>query len=178
MTLPVPAYDLGPMPSGLRMTTVDELEVHAPLDRIFRLAAGVKEWPRLLPHYYDVAFRERTVDGGGLVEMIAFRPFGFLRWPVWWVSQMEIFPERDLRGRGPVIRFRHVAGVTTGMEVEWRFRPTETGTHVRIVHVWSGPTWRFIGGLAARLVIGPIFIHGIASRTVAGLAREAERTWA
>jgi hypothetical protein len=176
--MPSPSYDLGPMPSGLRMTTVDELMVRAPLDRVFRLAAAVKEWPRLLPHYYGVLFREHTVDGGGLVEMAAFRAFGVVRWPVWWVSQMEVFPERDLRGRGPVIRFRHVAGVTAGMEVEWRFRRAEHGTHVRILHVWNGPGWPLIGHIAARAIIGPVFVHGIASRTLAGLAREAERTWA
>ena len=75
----------------------------------------------------------------------------------------------------PWIRFRHVRGVTTGMDVEWRFRQIAGATHVRIVHVWNGPRWPLIGGLAATRVIGPIFVHGIASRTLAGLARAAER---
>jgi hypothetical protein len=42
--------------------------------------------------------------------------------------------------------------------------------------VWNGPSWPLIGELAARGVIGPVFVHGIASRTLAGLARAAERT--
>jgi hypothetical protein len=46
---------------------------------------------------------------------------------------------------------------------------------VRIVHVWNGPRWPIIGRLAAVGVIGPIFVHGIASRTLAGLATAAER---
>src|SRR6266545_2860225 len=46
------------------------------------------------------------------------------------------------------IRYRHVRGITRRMDVVWR--------------------------LAARLVIGPVFIHGIASRTLAGIKREAE----
>jgi hypothetical protein len=33
-----------------------------------------------------------------------------------------------------------------------------------------------IGGPLATLLIGPVFIHGIASRTLAGLARAAERS--
>jgi hypothetical protein len=45
---------------------------------------------------------------------------------------------------------------------------------VRIVHLWLGPSWPLIGGLAARAVIGPVFVHGIASRTLAGLAAVAE----
>jgi coenzyme Q-binding protein COQ10 len=49
------------------------------------------------------------------------------------------------------------------------------GTHVRIVHVWDGPAWPAVGSPAATLVIGPVFVHGIASRTLAGLAAHAER---
>jgi hypothetical protein len=46
---------------------------------------------------------------------------------------------------------------------------------VRIVHSWNGPAWPLIGIFAASEVIGPIFIHGIASRTLDGLALVAER---
>ena len=49
------------------------------------------------------------------------------------------------------------------------------GTEVTIVHVWDGPPLPFIGIPAATVVIGPVFIHGIASRTLAGLAGAAER---
>ena len=47
--LPAP-LDLGPMPAGRRMTTLDERVVHAPVARIFALAAEVERWPALLPH--------------------------------------------------------------------------------------------------------------------------------
>jgi hypothetical protein len=77
--------------------------------------------------------------------------------------------------RTPGIRFHHVGGVTKGMDVEWQFTRRNEFTHVRIVHVWDGPRWPLIGILAARQVIGPVFIHGIASRTLAGLAAVAER---
>lgn len=74
----------------------------------------------------------------------------------------------------PAIRFRHVGGITTNMDVEWAFAPRDGGTHIRLVHAWDGPRWPLIGVPAAAWVIGPVFVHGIASRTMAGLARVAE----
>jgi hypothetical protein len=75
----------------------------------------------------------------------------------------------------PAIRFRHIEGVTKGMDVEWSFQAAPGGTQVTILHVWDGPPVPFIGIPAATLVIGPVFIHGIASRTLAGLAAAAEK---
>ena len=43
-----------------------------------------------------------------------------------------------------------------------------------IVHEWTGPRWPLIGSAAAEWVIGPVFIHGIASRTLAGIRRAVE----
>ncbi|HVX41945.1 MAG TPA: SRPBCC family protein [Gemmatimonadaceae bacterium] len=167
-------HALGPMPTGWRMTTVDERLVRAPLDVIFRLAAEVEHWPVHLPHYRYVRFHDRRADGGGLVAMSANRPFGVLRWPTWWTSLMSVTEPGAPR---PAIRFRHVGGVTTGMEVEWTFDVREpAATLVRIVHVWNGPPWPLIGSLAARGIIGPVFVHGIAWRTLAGLAHAAERS--
>jgi ribosome-associated toxin RatA of RatAB toxin-antitoxin module len=161
-------YDLGPMPLDRRMVTLDERVVAAPVPRVFELARDVERWVEHLPHYRAVKFRHRTRDGGGLVEMAADRPFGPVNWPTWWLSEMTIDEEK------PAVRFRHVGGVTKGMDVEWTFQRVEAGTHVRIVHVWNGPGWPIIGEVAALGVIGPVFVHGIASRTLAGLARVAE----
>jgi ribosome-associated toxin RatA of RatAB toxin-antitoxin module len=163
---------LGPMPAVAGMRTVDELVVRAPLQTVYDIAADVERWPEHLPHYRYVRFRERTV-GGGIVEMSANRPFGLVDWPTWWVSQMDVRPHR--LGEAPVIRFRHVAGITTQMEVEWSFAPVTEGTHVTVLHLWDGPVWPIIGAVAARAVIGPVFVHGIASRTLAGLALAAEQ---
>lgn len=162
---------LGRMPKG-RMLTLDEMIVRAPPAAIFDLAAHVEQWPSLLPHYRYVRFRERKV-GGGIVEMSANRPFGVVQWPTWWVSMMDTRPYADQPDH--VIRFRHIEGVTTRMEVEWAFTPVTGGTHVTVVHVWDGPAWPMIGTIAAKAVIGPVFVHGIASRTLAGLANAAER---
>jgi ribosome-associated toxin RatA of RatAB toxin-antitoxin module len=162
--------ELGPMPSARRMMTVDEAWVGVNPQVMFDLARDVERWPQLLSHYRYVRFRERHTDGGGLVEMSANRPFGVMRWPTWWLSLMNADP------RAPAIRFRHLEGITTGMDVEWTFIPEHGGTRVRIVHAWDGPHWPLIGPVAATHVIGPVFVHGIASRTLAGLAAVAERT--
>jgi ribosome-associated toxin RatA of RatAB toxin-antitoxin module len=162
---------LGRMPAIARMRIVDEQIVRAPLEVIFDLAADVERWPERLPHYRFVRFRER-MGGGGIVEMSANRPFGPLQWPTWWVSVMEI---HHRGGMAPSIRFSHIEGITTRMQVEWSFAPVTRGTHVTVLHLWNGPSWPLIGGIAARAVIGPVFVHGIASRTLAGLARAAEQ---
>jgi hypothetical protein len=162
---------LGPMPSTGRMRTVDEADVRAPLTAIFDIAADVERWPDHLRHYRRVKYRVRQ-DGGGIVEMSANRPFGPFNWPTWWVSLMEVQQRAD---GPPSIRFRHVEGITTGMEVEWSFAPVTAGTHVTVLHLWNGPRWPLIGTVAARAVIGPVFVHGIASRTLEGLALAAER---
>ena len=109
--------------------------------------------------------------------MSAYRPFelgsggsAVVNWPTWWLSMMSVNVARRS------IRFRHIGGITKGMDVEWEFqRRSANETHVRIVHAWDGPGWPGIGRLAATLVIGPVFVHGIASRTLAGLAKVAER---
>jgi hypothetical protein len=152
------------------MRTVDRIRVHAPFARVFAAASSVARWPAILPHYRWV----RALDGG-LVEMAAWRPFarGLVKYPTWWVSEMTID-----RPAGE-IRYRHVRGVTTGMHVVWRLVEDGEGSRgvdVEIVHTWEGPSWPLIGKLAANLVIGPVFIHGIASRTLAGIKQAAENT--
>jgi len=148
------------------MRTVDRIRIAAPFERVFTAASTVTRWPDILPHYRWV----RRLDDG-LVEMAAWRPFGLVNYPTWWVSEMTVD-----RAAGE-IRYRHVRGVTKGMEVVWRLVEDGGGggvVDVEIVHDWTGPRWPLIGKLAANLVIGPVFIHGIASRTLAGIKRAAE----
>jgi ribosome-associated toxin RatA of RatAB toxin-antitoxin module len=170
--------DLGPMPLGRPMETIDERLVRAPVGTMFELASNVENWPAHLSHYRYVRFRKRCADGGGLVEMSAYRPFHITdtskrplraNWPTWWLSEMSV------NASLPSIRFRHVGGITKGMDVEWTFTPVPGGTHVRILHVWDGPRVPVVGMWAAMYLIGPVFVHGIASRTLAGLADVAER---
>ncbi|MEQ1691173.1 MAG: SRPBCC family protein [Gemmatimonas sp.] len=163
-------FDLGPLPADRLMTTIDERLVRAPLATMFEIAREVEHWPAYLPHYRFVRFRERASDGGGLVEMAANRPFGILNWPTWWLSEMSV------NHTAPWVRYRHVGGVTKRMDVEWNFTETPEGTLTRIIHIWNGPSWPVIGEFAATQVIGPVFVHGIATRTLEGLACVAEQS--
>ncbi len=95
------------------MRTVDRIRIRAPADRVFDVASQVERWPDILAHYRWVRFLERR-NGGGTVEMAAWRPFGVARYPAWWVSEMRV--DRAARE----IRYRHVRGITRGMDVVWR----------------------------------------------------------
>jgi ribosome-associated toxin RatA of RatAB toxin-antitoxin module len=153
--------------------TIDEIVMRAPPARCFQFGADVERWPEWLPHYRWVRFPRKDGFGTGRVEMAARRPFGPLSWPVWWVSEMTVDAAK------PVVRYTHVQGITTGMVVEWSFTDLGDGTtRVRIVHDWDeGPHWPLPGVLRrwiAATVIGPVFVHHVASRTLDGIRRAVE----
>ena len=150
------------------MRTLDQRTIRASPAAVHAVASNVEAWPSLLPHYRRVRMLERRPDGSSIVEMAAVRPFGVARWPVWWVSEMRSDTEAQ------TVTYRHIRGITSGMDVDWRMVQGNDGTDVTIEHRWRGPRWPVIGGAAADLVIGPIFIHGIAARTLAGLAAVVE----
>lgn len=152
------------------MLTIDEQVCRASPDVAFQVAADVERWPDFLPHYRWVRFARKDSFAQGVVEMAAWRPFGPLAYPTWWMSDMEHDPQAG------EIRYRHIRGTTTGMDVLWMVRSLPDGTsHLRIVHEWAGPRWPLIGTFAASRVIGPVFVSHIATRTLAGVAEEAER---
>lgn len=152
------------------MIRIDERATMAPPSTVFRVAADVERWPDILPHYRWVRFREKRGFARGVVEMAAWREFGGpLRWPTWWLSEMDTDPAV------PIVRYRHIDGITRGMDVRWEFVPAAAGgTLVRVVHEWDGPAWPLISGIAAELVIGPHFVSAIATRTLAGVCAAAE----
>jgi ribosome-associated toxin RatA of RatAB toxin-antitoxin module len=157
------------------MTILDQLFVNASPRTCFDVGADVERWPDILPHYRFVRMRSPLVGGrDGVVEMAAWRDFaGPLRYPTWWLSEMRV-DETE-----PAVFYRHIRGVTRGMDVKWSFTPendgTRDGTRIRITHAWDGPAWPLIGGFAWRNVIAPHFVSFIATRTLAGVAAEAER---
>lgn len=156
------------------MYTVDEAVVRGTPRECFAKGADVERWPQWLPHYRWVRFQRKDGFGAGRVEMAARRAFGPLSYPVWWVSEMTVDDAK------PVVLYRHVAGVTTGMDVVWSFEDRGDGTtHVKIVHDWDdGPRWPLPGFLRrwiANTIIGPVFIHHVASRTLAGIKRAVEQ---
>ena len=151
------------------MLTIDEHVARAPAETCFQVAADVERWPDILPHYRWVRFRQKDGFGNGIVEMAAFRHFGPVPYPTWWLSDMTCDPEAHS------VTYRHVGGITRGMDVRWEVtRVDDASSHLRIVHEWSGPSWPLIGGVAANAVIGPHFISHIAGRTLAGVAAESE----
>lgn len=149
------------------MNTVDFIRISAPAEKVFTAASDVERWPELLPHYRWVRMLERR-EQGGVVEMAAWRPFGPLNYPTWWVSEMWVDPARL------EVRYRHIRGITRGMDVVWQIVSVGDVTDVTIVHTWDGPDWPLIRRPAAEWLIGPIFVHGIASRTLAGIAAAVE----
>ena len=140
------------------------VHVRAPYERIFELAARVERWPEILPHYRYV----RPLPAGTGVRHFAM---GARRGaiPVRWSAVQRPLPD-DRR-----IEFTHTGGVTSGMEVAWRFAPADDGWDVSIEHRLD-LGWPLIGRFAAERVIGPQFIDAIAGRTlrtIKGLAEAA-----
>ena len=155
------------------MYTVDEVVIQGSVEACYQAGADVERWPDRLSHYRWVRFQRKDGFGTGRVEMAARRSFGPLQYPVWWVSEMHVDESR------PAVIYRHVDGITTGMYVEWTFKDLGAGrTRVRIVHDWDeGPHWPlpgFVRRAIANVVIGPVFIHHVASRTLAGIRRHVE----
>ena len=96
--------------------TANEIVIQGDPDRIYQLAAAVEEWPAWLPHYRWVRVHGRE-GNRRTVEMAAWRT-GV---PVRWVSHQWLWPEERR------ITFRHIKGLSRGMEVEWRIESFETG---------------------------------------------------
>jgi len=144
--------------------------VRAEAYTIFRLAAAVEDWPRLLPHYRSVRVISHTAERERTVEMAARRQVvGTFGVPLRWTATQTLYPE-SLR-----IEFQHIRGITRGMWVAWTLSPTHDDhavTHVEIRHVFQ-PGWP-IPETLVRAVVGDYFVNGVARRTLARLAELAE----
>lgn len=144
------------------MNTSNEIWIKASPKQVFKLAEAVERWPELLPHYRYVRQLDRH-DNVRVVQMAASRD-GI---PVRWTSLLLPLPRENS------IRFRHIRGVTKGMEVEWRLRRERGGTHVIIEHDlrlgWP-PLIRNLG----EIVIARFFIHNIAGKTLRRIKQLAE----
>jgi len=138
------------------MKTGNTVRMAGDLDTIVALAVDTERWPEILPHYRWVTL----LEGGGdhkTVEMAARKG----RFPVKWRAVQDV--ERD--GPTPIIRFRHIGGVTKGMVVAWTFDPGPESVAVTIEHDFT-PPWPVVGNVVADRIIGPHFIEAIAGRTL------------
>ncbi len=149
------------------MRSVIAVEMRAPVERIFALAAEVERWPELLPHYRYVrrlsSEDDRPSDERRFAMGARRGPF-----PVRWEALQRPIPELG------VIEFTHTGGVTRGMEVAWRLIAGPEATRVEIEHELR-LGWPLIGGFAAERVIGPQFIEPIARQTLRRIKALAEQ---
>jgi hypothetical protein len=134
----------------------------APYERIFRLAAEIERWPEILPHYRYV---RRIPAGAGTRQFAMGARRGVI--PVTWAATQRPMAEERR------IEFHHTGGVTRGMDVAWRFEPTDDGWDVSIEHELD-LRWPLIGGFVAERIIGPQFIDAIAGRTLRTIKELAE----
>jgi hypothetical protein len=140
------------------------VQMAAPYERIFDLAAGIERWPEILPHYRYV---RRVGSQSGTPEFAMGARRGWI--PVAWRATQT--PRPDERR----IDFHHTGGVTRGMEVAWHFERSGDGWEVRIEHALE-LGWPLIGRFAAERVIGPHFIDAIAGRTLRTIKGLVEAT--
>jgi ribosome-associated toxin RatA of RatAB toxin-antitoxin module len=147
------------------------VDIAAPPDLVFRLVADPLRWPALLPHYSRARALTEIGESPLVAEFVARRPLlpilGFAL-PVAWRSRAWAEPsERRLR-------FQHLGGATSGMDVTWRIEPAGTGDEacrVTIEHDFR-PSWP--GGALWARVIERGFVRPIAGRTLAAFKAIAE----
>ena len=147
------------------MQTAITRRIRAHPDTVFRLAAAVEDWPRLLPHYRGV--RMLREDGSQrLVEMAARRDWI----PVRWTAVQVRYPVQRR------ITFEHVGGITRGMDVAWTLVPAPDEQSVQVT-IWHGfsPGWPLVPDWLVQLVVGRLFVDYIAGKTLRRIAELAER---
>lgn len=142
--------------------TENRIEIQAPVELVFHLAADVRRWPDILVHYSYVQLEDEG-PGGTAVEM-AVRHFML---PVRWGAIQR------LDHTGHRILYRHVRGATLGMDVVWEMAAGPGGTTTSIRHDLRSPRWWFRNPLA-EYVMGRIFVSLIAEKTLKGIKMYAE----
>ncbi len=144
------------------MHTVHRTRIAAPFEAVFALACDVESWPRLLRDYRWCRVLERTPD------RLVFAMGGWIRgWPARWTAVQEPRPNEHR------ISFRHLRGITRGMQVEWRFASDGNAVEVELVHDLV-MRWPLIGRLVGNLIVGPMFIDFIARKTLKAVKAQAE----
>ena len=148
------------------MMTSNRIRIGAEIDDVYRAAAEVLEWPRLLSHYRWVRMVEgEASDLRCVVEMAASRD-GF---PCSWQARMEKHPEEHR------IHYRHTRSTwTRGMDVWWILRLEDDGTvEATITH--EMPQSNLVTEWFRRNVVGRLFVENIADKTLMGLKLHLER---
>lgn len=144
------------------MQTTNTIVIKGTAAQVFALAAELKDWATILPHYAFMKVVEQSPTHK-IADFGAQREFdcGLFRWqfPCRWRARQELFPDENR------ITFKHIKGITRGMWVEWRMTEANGETTVTIYHElrYGVP---ILGALFAKYVVGGMFVHPIASRTL------------
>lgn len=148
------------------LRTENKIEIHAPADLVYQLAAHVENWPRILAHYRYVTVHDRGVGPDPQVHVgMSAQRSGI---PVRWAATQALHPAVRR------ITYHHVEGFTKGMEVEWRIEECDGGiTRATILHTLTSPS-AWLRSSMAEYVIGHIFVEHIADETLHGIKRHAE----
>jgi hypothetical protein len=128
---------------------------------VWRYSSEIEHWGKRLPHYIRVDILENlTADGRKRKAfMKAWRDI----LPVSWTTVQTLEPNAD-PAKAKVL-YKHIGGVTKGMEVIWSFeRLGDDYYRVNISHDWT-PRWPLIGGPAAYIIQTQI-VHHIADKTL------------
>jgi ribosome-associated toxin RatA of RatAB toxin-antitoxin module len=126
-------------------------------ERILDAAYRVEQWPHLLGHYRWVKILSEG-PAGRTVQMAARRG----RFPLKWTALQ--WRDDDAKE----VHFRHLRGPTRGMDVVWKLEPLAGPmgeTRVTIRHDLRYPV-PLLGPLIARYIVGGLFIHPVATRTL------------
>jgi|SRR5665213_485951 len=145
------------------MKTENRITIDAPWKRVFDAAARIEAWPELLAHYRWVtvgpwAGSERDVS------MSASRS-GF---PCWWSARQR------LEYSGKRIHYLHTRSTfTQGMDVWWHLGPQgPKRTEVLLTHTM--PSEGAMASFLRQAVVGSLFVHAVAEKTLIGLKRHVE----
>ena len=176
------------------MHTTNTIEIHGDPERVtaraYKLAAEIAHWPDLLPHYRYMTIREQS-DTHKIADFGAVRFFSLfpsrladdtrhptpdtlsctpprpaITFPVKWQARQDLFPE-SLR-----ITYQHLHGISRGMQVAWRLTPNPAGVHIEITHELTYPFP--LGAWFAAQIVGKVFVHPIAGRTLQCLKEQIE----
>ena len=151
------------------MHTTKQIEIAAPIEAVFAVAADLEKWPTFLPHYRFNRFLSRLPSAsgpGGIVKMAATRSW-LVAIPLTWISIYRVDPENFQ------MHFEHLKPTTRGMIVRWEFTPIAGGVRVQIIHDFTLP-WPLIGGFVADRIIGSFLIDHVAGLTLQGLKKQME----
>lgn len=150
------------------MFTSNQVIIRGPaeqiLEPIYQLAANIQDWPTVLPHYRYMRVLESS-DRYKVADFGASRD-GF---PCVWRARQDLFPEERR------IEYRHIRGVTRGMFVEWRLESRGDRVEVTIDHSLSYRV-PLLGPWFAEYVVGDLFVHNIAGKTLACIKAKVEAT--